>query len=31
MRENIDILCIDGPVLYKFKKYENIKYIKCGT
>ena len=28
--ENIDILYIDGPVLYKFKKYENIKYIKCG-
>lgn len=28
--ENIDILYVDGPVLYKFKNYENIKYTKCG-
>lgn len=28
--EHIDILYIDGPVLYKFKEFDGIKYIKSG-
>lgn len=28
--ENVDLLYIDGPVMYEYKKFENIKFIKSG-
>lgn len=28
--DNVDLLYIDGPVMYEYKKYENFKFIKSG-
>jgi hypothetical protein len=28
--DNVDLLYIDGPVMYDYKKYDDIKFIKSG-